>query len=114
MELVRQCHGSQFLSRAINSLTKVHEHSLIPLPFVSVLVAQAEGSHGSKERWNRNLRLEWYNWPPGLFSTLSLSLSVYKWQGRIEGVTGELNVIKFLYCIPYKRLSLYFACLCVC
>ncbi|KAG4404030.1 hypothetical protein GLYMA_01G245200v4 [Glycine max] len=64
MELVRQCHGSQFLSRAINSLTKVHEHSLIPLPFVSVLVAQAEGSHGSKERWNRNLRLEWYNWPP--------------------------------------------------
>ena len=50
MELVRQCHGSQFLSRAINSLTKVHEHSLIPLPFVSVLVAQAEGSHGSKER----------------------------------------------------------------
>ncbi|RDY04879.1 Tetratricopeptide repeat protein SKI3 [Mucuna pruriens] len=63
MELVRQCDGSQFLSRAIKSLTKVHELSLIPLPFVSVLVAQAEGSLGSKERWIRNLRLEWFNWP---------------------------------------------------
>lgn len=63
MELVRQCGCSQFLSRAVKSLIKVHELSLIPLPFASVLVAQAEGSLGSKERWNRNLRLEWYNWP---------------------------------------------------
>ncbi|KAK7308220.1 hypothetical protein VNO77_41821 [Canavalia gladiata] len=63
MELVRQGHGSQFLSRAVKSLTKVHELSLIPLPFASVLAAQAEGSLGSKERWNRNLRLEWHNWP---------------------------------------------------
>lgn len=72
MELVRQCVGSQFLSRAVKSLTKVHELSLIPLPFASVLVAQAEGSLGSKERWNRNLRLEWYNWPSGMISTLSV------------------------------------------
>ncbi|BAU00867.1 hypothetical protein VIGAN_10250300 [Vigna angularis var. angularis] len=63
MELVRQCNGSQFLSQAVKSLTRVHELSLIPLPFVSVLVAQAEGSLGSKERWNRNLHLEWYSWP---------------------------------------------------
>ncbi|XP_014520682.1 tetratricopeptide repeat protein SKI3 isoform X3 [Vigna radiata var. radiata] len=64
MELVRQCNDSQqFLSQAVKSLTRVHELSLIPLPFVSVLVAQAEGSLGSKERWNRNLHLEWYSWP---------------------------------------------------
>ncbi|XP_027362032.1 tetratricopeptide repeat protein SKI3 isoform X2 [Abrus precatorius] len=63
MELVRQYNGFQFVSRAIESLTKVHELSLIPLPFASLLVAQAEGSLGSKERWNKNLHLEWYNWP---------------------------------------------------
>ncbi|XP_027913014.1 tetratricopeptide repeat protein SKI3 isoform X1 [Vigna unguiculata] len=63
MELVRQCNGSQFLSEAVKSLSRVHELSLTPLPFVSVLVAQAEGSLGSKERWNGNLHLEWYNWP---------------------------------------------------
>ncbi|XP_029125489.1 tetratricopeptide repeat protein SKI3 isoform X1 [Cajanus cajan] len=63
MELVRQFDCSQFLSRAVKSLTKVHEFSLIPLPFVSVLIAQAEGGLGSKERWNRSLGLEWYNWP---------------------------------------------------
>ncbi|KAJ1388379.1 Tetratricopeptide-like helical domain superfamily [Sesbania bispinosa] len=63
MELVRRCNGTQFLSRAVKSLTKVNELSLIPLPFASLLVAQAEGSLGSKERWDRNLRLEWYNWP---------------------------------------------------
>ncbi|XP_061354463.1 tetratricopeptide repeat protein SKI3 isoform X2 [Gastrolobium bilobum] len=66
MELVKQCDGSQlsqFLSRAVKSLTKAHELSLIPLPFASLLVAQAEGSLGFKEKWNRNLGLEWYNWP---------------------------------------------------
>lgn len=62
MELVRQHNSPHFLSRAINSLTKVHELSLIPLPFASILLAQAEGNLGSKERWDRNLRLEWYNW----------------------------------------------------
>jgi len=70
MELVRQCNGSQFLSQAAKSLTRVRELSLIPLPFVSVLVAQAEGSLGSKERWNKNLHLEWFNWPSGMISTL--------------------------------------------
>ncbi|ESW29235.1 hypothetical protein PHAVU_002G054600 [Phaseolus vulgaris] len=63
MELVRHCNGSQFLSQAVKSLTRVHQLSLTPLPFVSVLVAQAEGTLGSKERWNRNLHLEWFNWP---------------------------------------------------
>ncbi|KAF7829441.1 tetratricopeptide repeat protein SKI3 isoform X1 [Senna tora] len=64
MELGRQCHGSLFLSRAANSLSKVHEHSMIPLPLARILLAQAEGSLGSKEKWATNLRLEWYSWPP--------------------------------------------------
>lgn len=70
MELVRQCGGPQFLSQAVKSLTKVYELSLAPLPFTSILVAQAEGSLGSKERWDRNLHLEWCTWPSGLISML--------------------------------------------
>ncbi|CAJ2651089.1 unnamed protein product [Trifolium pratense] len=62
MELVRQHSSPHYLSQAIKSLTKVREFSLIPLPFASILLAQAEGSLGSKEKWDRNLRLEWYNW----------------------------------------------------
>ena len=71
MELVRQCGGLQFLSQAVKSLTKVYELLPAPLPFASILLAQAEGSLGSKERWDRNLRLEWYTWPSGLISMLS-------------------------------------------
>lgn len=77
MELGRQCDGSLFLSRAAKSLTKVRELSLIPLPLVSVLVAQAEGSLGSKEKWDRNLRLEWYTWPSGMISMLSLKMKYF-------------------------------------
>ncbi|XP_058778563.1 tetratricopeptide repeat protein SKI3-like isoform X1 [Vicia villosa] len=64
MELVRLHKSPHFLSRAVKSLTKVHELSPIPVPFASILLAQAEGSLGSKERWDRTLRLEWYNWSP--------------------------------------------------
>ncbi|KAI4336665.1 hypothetical protein L6164_015163 [Bauhinia variegata] len=64
MELGRQYHDSHFLSRAVKSLTKVHEYSVIPLPLASIVLAQAEGSFGSKEKWDRNLRLEWSTWPP--------------------------------------------------
>ncbi|XP_019423132.1 PREDICTED: tetratricopeptide repeat protein SKI3 [Lupinus angustifolius] len=63
MEIGRQHNDSKFLLQAAKSLTKVHELSLIPLPLVSVLVAQAEGSLGSKEKWDRNLSLEWDTWP---------------------------------------------------
>lgn len=76
MELVRQCSDPQYLSRAVESLTKVQELSLIPLPFASILLAQAEGSLGSKGRWDRNLRLEWYNWPSGLISMLFLKIII--------------------------------------
>ncbi|KAK9269809.1 hypothetical protein L1049_025382 [Liquidambar formosana] len=64
MELARQQCSSQFLSLAIKSLTKVQETSLFPLPVVSALLAQAEGSLGFKAKWERNLRLEWFSWPP--------------------------------------------------
>lgn len=65
MELARQTNDSQFLSRAIKSLSKAQANSLIPLPIVYTLLAQAHGSLGSKEKWEKNLRLEWFCWPPG-------------------------------------------------
>lgn len=67
LELARQSCDSQFLSLAIRSLKRAREASAIPLPFISALLAQAEGSLGSKEKWENNLRHEWFTWPPGLF-----------------------------------------------
>ncbi|KAJ9186264.1 hypothetical protein P3X46_001862 [Hevea brasiliensis] len=64
MELARKFSSSQLLSFAIRSLTKASVNSVIPLPIISLLRAQAEGSLGSKQRWEENLRLEWYSWPP--------------------------------------------------
>ncbi|KAK4276374.1 hypothetical protein QN277_019330 [Acacia crassicarpa] len=64
MELGRQGYGSLFFSRAAKSLAKVHEHSMIPLPLAGLLLAQAEGSLGSKENWVRQLGFEWHSWPP--------------------------------------------------
>ncbi|KAF3446960.1 hypothetical protein FNV43_RR12140 [Rhamnella rubrinervis] len=64
MELARKWSDSQFLSLAVRSLTKAQEASIISLPIVSALLAQAEGSLGSKEKWKNNLRLEWFTWPP--------------------------------------------------
>ncbi|XP_068305808.1 tetratricopeptide repeat protein SKI3 [Pyrus communis] len=64
MELSRRGCASQFLSLAIRSLVKAQEASLIPLPIVSALLAQAVASLGSKEKWEKNLRLEWPTWPP--------------------------------------------------
>ncbi|XP_050376108.1 tetratricopeptide repeat protein SKI3 [Argentina anserina] len=66
MELSRLGYDSQFSSLAVRSLTKAQEASLIPLPIVSALLAQAQGSLGSKEKWKKNLRLEWPTWPPEL------------------------------------------------
>ncbi|XVE94342.1 hypothetical protein REPUB_Repub02eG0001100 [Reevesia pubescens] len=64
MEIARRCHDSEFLSSAIRSLSKAHMTSLVPVPLVSALLAQAEGSLGSRKKWERNLRLEWFSWPP--------------------------------------------------
>ncbi|KAL6013537.1 Superkiller protein 3 [Asimina triloba] len=64
MELARQSSGSHFLSLAASSLRKAQESSPVPLPIVSLLLAQVEASIGSRTKWERNLRLEWYCWPP--------------------------------------------------
>lgn len=66
VELARQQCDSQYLSLAIKSLMKAQEISLIPLPFVPTLLAQAEASRGSKAKWKKNLHLEWFSWPPGI------------------------------------------------
>ncbi|CAN6938742.1 unnamed protein product [Brassica oleracea var. botrytis] len=64
MELARQSNDSHFLSLAVTSLSKVQARSFTPLPIVYALLAQAHGSLGSKEKWKKNLRLEWFCWPP--------------------------------------------------
>ncbi|KAF8106883.1 hypothetical protein N665_0130s0052 [Sinapis alba] len=64
MEVARQSNDSHFLSLAVTSLNKVQASSLTPLPIVYALLAQAHGSLGSKEKWKKNLRLEWFCWPP--------------------------------------------------
>lgn len=66
IELARQQCDSQYLSHAIKSLMKVRDISLVPLPFASTLLAQAEASRGSKEKWEKNLQLEWFSWSPGM------------------------------------------------
>ncbi|XP_015574671.1 tetratricopeptide repeat protein SKI3 isoform X1 [Ricinus communis] len=64
MELARESRSSHFLSLAVRSFTRAHANSAIPLPIVSLLLAQAEGSLGYKQKWQKNLRFEWYSWPP--------------------------------------------------
>lgn len=75
MELARKGCDAKFLSLAIRSLTKAQEASAIPLPIVSALLAQAEGSLGLKEKWKKNLRLEWFTWPPGLMAAWFLPVN---------------------------------------
>ena len=65
LEVARQWGGVEVLRLAIRSLTKARQASITPLPIISVLMAQAEGSLGFKEKWENNLRLEWFTWPPG-------------------------------------------------
>ncbi|GER43136.1 tetratricopeptide repeat protein [Striga asiatica] len=63
MELARQTCESQYISRAIRSLKKAKDYSQVPLPIVSLLLAQAEASLGSKGKWEKNLHDEWFSWP---------------------------------------------------
>ncbi|KAL6960852.1 hypothetical protein U1Q18_038615 [Sarracenia purpurea var. burkii] len=65
MEIARQLCDSQFISLAIRSLKKAKKTSVISLPIVSVLLGQAEASLGSKMKWEKSLRLEWFSWPSG-------------------------------------------------
>ena len=65
MEIARRFAAPQFIYRAAPSLRKAQQKSHASLPLVSLLLAQAEGSLGSKTKWEKNLRLEWFSWPPG-------------------------------------------------
>ncbi|GMH17265.1 hypothetical protein Nepgr_019106 [Nepenthes gracilis] len=62
MELARH-HHQQYLSSAVRSLRRAQDSS-VHLPFVSLLLAQAEASLGSKTKWEKNLSLEWLSWWP--------------------------------------------------
>ncbi|CAN4093790.1 unnamed protein product [Withania somnifera] len=64
MEISRKQSDSEFLSLAIRSLKKAKDSSSMPLPFVSLLLAQAEASLGSKSKWEKNLIDEWSSWQP--------------------------------------------------
>ncbi|XP_070056418.1 tetratricopeptide repeat protein SKI3 isoform X1 [Nicotiana tomentosiformis] len=64
MEIARQQSDSEFLSLAMRSLKKAKDSSSMPLPFVSLLLAQAEASLGSESKWEKNLIEEWSSWPP--------------------------------------------------
>ncbi|PIA27465.1 hypothetical protein AQUCO_07700023v1 [Aquilegia coerulea] len=64
LQLARMNWNSHILELAVKCLTKAQETSSTPLPFISVLLAQAQASLGSKAKWERSLRLEWYSWPP--------------------------------------------------
>ncbi|XP_047329203.1 tetratricopeptide repeat protein SKI3 isoform X2 [Impatiens glandulifera] len=67
LELAKELGDSQFLTIAIRSLkkAKVASSSSAQLPIVCLLLAQAEGSQGSKAKWEQNLMYEWLAWPPG-------------------------------------------------
>ncbi|CAK9178263.1 unnamed protein product [Ilex paraguariensis] len=63
MELAREQCDSHFLSLAVRSLKKAKKTSIVPLPYVSMLLAQAEASLGSQSKWEEELRVEWFSWP---------------------------------------------------
>ncbi|KAM7253000.1 hypothetical protein ACFE04_025618 [Oxalis oulophora] len=67
MMVGKECLEPDFISNAVRSLTRAQAISYEQqeyMPIVSILLAQAEGSLGSKERWEKNLRMEWSTWPP--------------------------------------------------
>ncbi|CAI9115330.1 OLC1v1016211C1 [Oldenlandia corymbosa var. corymbosa] len=76
MELARQLSDAKFLSSAVKSLKKAKESSS-PLPMVSLLLAQAEGSLGSKVKWEKNLSDEWFSWPQEMMKPAELYFQMY-------------------------------------
>lgn len=68
MELAREKCESHYITRAVRSLKKAKDTSPVPLPIVSLLLAQAEASLGSIAKWQFNVREEWFSWPPGFVS----------------------------------------------
>lgn len=88
MELAKKLCSPHFLRLAVNSLLKAQVIS-VPIPIVSIMLAQAEGSLGLKENWESGLRLEWFSWPPGLSIRLYFSL-FYQ-----SSTISDLNIMYF-------------------
>ncbi|KAJ3694701.1 hypothetical protein LUZ60_000078 [Juncus effusus] len=63
LELAKRQSDPDFISRALSSLRKAQQNSVLQLPFISFLLAKTEASLGSKSKWERNLRLEFSSWP---------------------------------------------------
>lgn len=93
MELAKQQCDSQFLSLAIRSLKKAKGSSLIPLPIVSLLLAQAEGSFGSQEKWEKNLQLEWFSWPPEM-RPAELFLQMHLLSRQLKEVSDSSSAVE--------------------
>ncbi|XP_018445855.1 tetratricopeptide repeat protein SKI3 isoform X2 [Raphanus sativus] len=94
VELARQSNDSHFLSLAVTSLSKVQASSLTPLPIVYALLAQAHGSLGSKEKWKKNLRLEWFCWPPEMRPAevyFQMHILARESEDRLEAASGIEN-----------------------
>ncbi|XP_022158433.1 tetratricopeptide repeat protein SKI3 isoform X2 [Momordica charantia] len=84
MELARQLCSSHFLMLAVNSLLKAQVISVVPVPIVSIMLAQAEGSLGLKEKWESNLRFEWFSWPPDMRSAeLLFQMHLFAKQSKV-------------------------------
>uniref|UniRef100_A0A2K2AMU8 Uncharacterized protein n=1 Tax=Populus trichocarpa TaxID=3694 RepID=A0A2K2AMU8_POPTR len=93
--------------QTVLSLTSAHANSVIPLPAVLLLLAQAEGR---SFYWEKNLRLEWYSWPPEmrpaeLFVQMHLlarhSEAGFKSPSRVEFCQSQLKwVLRAIHANP--------------
>ncbi|KAJ1687174.1 hypothetical protein LUZ63_018564 [Rhynchospora breviuscula] len=96
MELARQQKDPQLISRAAYSLRKAQQISDMPLPIVSLLLAQAEASLGSKAKWERNLRLEWSSWPPEMRpAELYFQMHLLASKNAASGIAGQKQGVEF-------------------
>ncbi|VFQ92416.1 unnamed protein product [Cuscuta campestris] len=101
MELARQHCDSKFITIAIKSLNKAKEATPVCMPFISLLLAQAEASLGSETKWEKNVVEEWSSWPPEMkpaevFFQMHL-VSRLSWQGGGERLLeGYANSIRWM------------------
>ncbi|WMV27891.1 hypothetical protein MTR67_021276 [Solanum verrucosum] len=122
MEIARQQSDSDFLSLAIRSLKKAKDSSSTPLPFVSLLLAQAEASLGSESKWEKNLIEEWSSWPPEIrpaelfFQMHLLARRLTEGSGAISNLEPSTSPLRWILqaihinpsCLRYWRALLKF------
>lgn len=122
MEIARQQSDSDFLSLAIRSLKKAKDSSSTPLPFVSLLLAQAEASLGSESKWEKNLNEEWSSWRPEIrpaelfFQMHLLARRLTEGSGAISNLEPSTSPLRWILqaihinpsCLRYWRALLKF------